>query len=133
KSIRNAVHPLHRRYRTKQEQLRYNQLSTAFYSDTMFSAFKSVLNNSCGQIFVNDLEFVRFIPMRSKSEAGDTLAEFIQDVGVPVQLHTDNAKEENAQQPKVIRLRFYGRMDLLHLSLCSFSKNLTPLKLPNMQ
>ncbi|MGH7974683.1 MAG: hypothetical protein ACREBR_04095 [bacterium] len=104
KSIRNAVHPLHRRYRTKQEQLRYNQLSTAFYSDTMFSAFKSVLNNSCGQIFVNDLEFVRFIPMRSKSEAGDTLAEFIQDVGVPVQLHTDNAKEETLGRWKNVRL-----------------------------
>ncbi|MGH3624303.1 MAG: hypothetical protein ACRDQ5_21370 [Sciscionella sp.] len=104
KCIRNAVHPLHRRYRTKQQQLRYNQLSSRFYSDTMFSKHKSVLSNSCGQIFVNDLEFARFVPMKSKSEAGDALAEFIQDVGIPSALHTDNAKEETLGRWKDVRL-----------------------------
>ncbi|MGH7954921.1 MAG: hypothetical protein ACREOZ_03080 [Gloeomargaritales cyanobacterium] len=47
KCIRNAVHPLHRRYRTKQQQLRYNQLSSRLCSDTMFSFHKSIRNNSC--------------------------------------------------------------------------------------
>ncbi|MGH7954978.1 MAG: hypothetical protein ACREOZ_03370, partial [Gloeomargaritales cyanobacterium] len=72
--------------------------------DTMFATHKSVLNNSCGQIYVNDLEFVRFIPMRSKSEAGDSLAEFIQDIGIPLELHTDNAKEETLGRWKNVRL-----------------------------
>ncbi|MGH3055899.1 MAG: hypothetical protein ACRDL7_13075, partial [Gaiellaceae bacterium] len=103
KSIRNAVHPLHRRYRTKQQQLCYNQLSSRFYSDTMFSTQKSTTHHTCGQIFVNDLEFVRFIPMKSKADAGDALAEFIQDIGIPSQLHTDNAKEETLGTWKRVR------------------------------
>jgi hypothetical protein len=31
--------------------------------------------------------------MQSKSEAGFTLKELIQDVGIPKELHTDGAKE----------------------------------------
>ncbi|MGH3053527.1 MAG: hypothetical protein ACRDL7_00940, partial [Gaiellaceae bacterium] len=104
KCIRNAVHPLHRRYRTRQQQLRYNQLSSRFYSDTMFSSHKSIGSNMCGQVFVNDLEFVRFIPMQSKSDAGNALSEFIQDVGIPQSLHTDNAKEETMGKWKEVRL-----------------------------
>ncbi|MGH3054467.1 MAG: hypothetical protein ACRDL7_05760, partial [Gaiellaceae bacterium] len=104
KCVRNALHPLHRRYRTRQMQLRYNQLSSRFYSDTLYSKYTSVRNNTCGQVFVNDMEFVRFIPMQSKSAAGDALAEFIQDVGIPSTLHTDNAKEETLGRWRDIRL-----------------------------
>ncbi|MGH3055661.1 MAG: hypothetical protein ACRDL7_11860, partial [Gaiellaceae bacterium] len=104
KCIRNALHPLHRRYRTKQQQLRYNQLSSRFYSDTLFSKCKSTVGNTCGQIFVNDIDFVRFIPMQTKSAAGDALAEFIQDVGIPSTLHTDNAKEETLGRWRDVRL-----------------------------
>ena len=45
-----------------------------------------------GQVFVNDVAITCFIPMKLKSEAGDALAEFIQDVGIPSALHTDEAK-----------------------------------------
>ena len=96
KGIRNAVHPIHRRFRTKQVQLKYDQLGTQhgrFYSDTMFSSVKSTQGNTMGQIFVNDIGFTRFMPMKMKSEAGYALSEFIQDVGIPASLHTDDAKE----------------------------------------
>ena len=46
-----------------------------------------------GQIFVNDIGFTRFMPMKMKSEAGYALAEFILDVGIAASLHTDDAKE----------------------------------------
>jgi hypothetical protein len=96
KGVRNAVHPIHKRFRTKQVQLKYDQLGTQhgrLYSDTMFSSVKSVQGNTMGQIFVNDIGFTRFIPMKSKSEAGYALVEFIQDIGIPASLHTDDAKE----------------------------------------
>ena len=35
--VRSAIHPLHRRYRTKQLQYRYNQLNTKLYVDVFFS------------------------------------------------------------------------------------------------
>jgi hypothetical protein len=46
-----------------------------------------------GQIFVNDTGYTHFTPMKNKSEAGHALLEFIQEVGIPHSLHTDNAKE----------------------------------------
>ena len=49
--------------------------------------------NMMGQIFVNDVDFIHFIPIHTKSEAGDTLAEFIRDIGIPSALHTDEMKE----------------------------------------
>jgi len=46
-----------------------------------------------GQLFVNDIGFYHFVPMKSKSEAGNALFEFIQEIDVPGALHTDDAKE----------------------------------------
>jgi hypothetical protein len=47
--IRNVIHPIERRFRTKAATLRYDQLKCRFYSDTFFSKEKSLLGNSCGQ------------------------------------------------------------------------------------
>lgn len=46
-----------------------------------------------GQIFVNDIGFTHFIPMKLKSDAGQALQEFIHDIGIPSALHIDDAKE----------------------------------------
>ena len=45
---------------------------------------KSLCQNAMCQIFVNDIDFVKCIPMWLKMQAGDTLEEFLQDVGIPV-------------------------------------------------
>ena len=94
KGLRSAVHPIHRRYKTKQQQLRYNQLACKFYSDTMFCSTKSTRGNVCGQVFCNDTDFTRFYPMRTKGDAGNALKMFVQDVGIPSAMHTDGAREE---------------------------------------
>lgn len=112
KGIRNAVHPLHRRYRTNQQQLRYNQLASLFYSDTMFSKTKSSRGYTMGQVFVNDIEYTRFIPMKSKADAGDALSAFIQDVGIPSGLHTDDARELTQKHWATIRNRYGIRQTL---------------------
>ena len=72
-----------RRYQTKHAALRYNQLggkNGIFYSDTMFSSIKSIAGNTMGQIFVNDIGYTHFTPMRLKSEAPNALLEFNQNV-----------------------------------------------------
>jgi hypothetical protein len=46
-----------------------------------------------GQIYTNDINFTKFIPMKKKSDAPDTLLAFMQDVGIPSDLHSDDAKE----------------------------------------
>ncbi len=91
--IRNAVHPIERRFKTKNATLRYNQLRSTLYSDTMFSNTQSALGNSMAQLFANDQGFVKVVPMAHKSDAGFALSELIQGVGIPHHIHTDEAKE----------------------------------------
>jgi hypothetical protein len=55
-----------------------------------------------GQIFINDVNFVCFIPMKTKGEAGDALLEFIRDIGIPSEIITDDAKELTAGRWRVV-------------------------------
>jgi hypothetical protein len=67
KGIRNAIHPVVRRFATKQSRLRYNQLGSRhgpFYSDTFFSSVPSTRGNTMAQLFVNDVKYLRIMPMR---------------------------------------------------------------------
>jgi hypothetical protein len=76
--------------------LRYNQLGGRhgrFYTDTLFAGTKSTRQNQMAQIFTNDIGYTRVFPMHLKSEAPNALIQFIQDIGIPSQLHSDNAKE----------------------------------------
>lgn len=45
------------------------------------------------QLYTKDLLFTKIYPMKTKSEAADTLPAFIHEVGTPNVLHSDNAKE----------------------------------------
>ena len=93
KFIRSALHPIERRFKTKNVALKYNHLKCRFSSDTFFSNTKSILQNTCAQLFITDFGYAKFTPMRLKSEAPQALKELIQDVGIPSEIHTDGAKE----------------------------------------
>jgi hypothetical protein len=96
KGIRQTLYPIERRFRTKQAQLRYRQLSGRhgrFYTDTFFSAVPSLNNCKMAQIYTNDLSFTKVYPMQAKSDVADTLSAFIHEVGIPHALHSDDAKE----------------------------------------
>lgn len=45
------------------------------------------------QLFISKFGYGKFYPHQSKAEAGASLCEFIQDEGIPDNLHTDEAKE----------------------------------------
>ena len=93
KGARSAVHPLHRRYRTKQQQMRYQTLNCTMYSDTLFASTKSSRGNTMSQVFATDTDFARVVHMSAKSDAGNALTDVFQTVGVPRHMVTDGAKE----------------------------------------
>jgi hypothetical protein len=68
----------------------------------------SFATNKYYQIFANDIGFVKGYPTGWKSEAGNVLDSFFQDVGVPSRLHTDGAKEMNLGRWKSIRKKVGG-------------------------
>jgi hypothetical protein len=93
KFIRNHLHPIERRFKTKNMTLKYNNLKCCFSTNTFFSNVKSVLQNTCGQLFITDFGYAKFTPMRLKSEAPNALKELLQDVGIPKEMHSGGAKE----------------------------------------
>ena len=52
-----------------------------------------MVSNNCTQIFTDGQGFVIAFPMKSKEDAGDSLQKLCRDVGVPIELHSDNANE----------------------------------------
>jgi hypothetical protein len=69
------------------QQIEYKGLLGSF-----FASVKSLAGNTCGQMFINDLEFSKFVSMEKESNAGKALSQFFEDVGVPAHIHTKGAK-----------------------------------------
>ena len=91
--IRQAVHPLSRRYKTDLiHGSNARRLQSQWYSDTLFSKFKSLNGNTCAQIFT-DTKMPSVHPTTTKADAGYCLEEFIDDVGIPSNLRFDGARE----------------------------------------
>ena len=63
------------------------------YTDTLFSKFKSLNGTTCTQLF-NDTELIRLHPSKSKADARECLNEFIDDIGIPINVRFDHASEQ---------------------------------------
>lgn len=53
RGIRQAMHPMTRRYRTDLMQNKYKRLNDTWYTDTMFLTHKSIKGETCSQVFTN--------------------------------------------------------------------------------
>jgi hypothetical protein len=96
RGIRSAILPLSRRYHTNRfYQPRW--LKGDMYTDTAIAKVKSLNGNKYAQVFANTNNFVAIYPMRSKTMAGDALAEFTQDFGTPTRIYSDGLKEQTEQ------------------------------------
>jgi hypothetical protein len=93
RAVIHVKHPTERRVRTRHAHMNYPSLKSKFYSDTMFSKTKSLSLDTCAQVFVNDLDYTRFYPMRLKSDAAEQLRTFVKEVGIPSKLVVDGALE----------------------------------------
>ena len=106
-NIRSALLPLTRRYRTDLLSQRLRRLSARFYTDTAFSKIgNSIRGNSCVQIYTDGDGSIFAYPLKSKGDCGDSLQELCSQVGVPRELHRDNAPEmcgENTDFMKTCR------------------------------
>jgi len=109
-AIRHTLHPIHRRYTTQVAQLRYPRLSGRhgkFHTDTFFADVPSLQGAKMGQMYTNDAHFTKFYPMKTKAEAPNTLIAFMQDIGIPSDLHSDNANELTQGKMKELLKEFW--------------------------
>ena len=92
--IRNVLAPGERKVRQKLDHLKFPIIKGRIYGDTMFSTLKSIRGNRVAQVFTNGLGFDHFYPLKTKALVPDALVSFINDVGIPETIVTDNAPEE---------------------------------------
>ena len=78
--IRQAVHPITRRFRTDLSTFRFRRLQERLSSDTAFMKVKSSQGNTCFQVFSSPCGFVQVYPMETKADAGDALRLLTEDI-----------------------------------------------------
>jgi hypothetical protein len=88
--VRTAVHPMARRVRVDHLHLHRPRLRGNWYADTLLAKVKSRLGNTCANVFTQG-KFTKVEPMMARTEAGKSLIEFTDDVGIPEGLITDGA------------------------------------------
>ena len=94
--MRDIQGPIHLYFCRCLHQFKYNRLSPphgSFSSDNMFSKVTSLRGYTYGQVFTNDLYYIKFVPLKSKGDAPNDLKLFVQDVGIPTRIYTDDAQE----------------------------------------
>ena len=93
RGIRYAIHPIHRRYRVDHLThlgLNSRRLQRQFYVDHLEARVKSLSQNTGAFVYTGG-GFTVVYPVSSTSKAGETLAEFARDVGIPSDLRADLA------------------------------------------
>jgi len=121
KGIRHTTQPIEQRFRTRQSQLRYNQLGGRhgrFYTDTFFSSVPTLNGNTMAQVYTNDHGYSKVYPMKLKSQTHETLSTFIHEVGIPSAIHSDDAKE-------IMQGRFKELCKEYHIP-CSYTEPFSP-------
>lgn len=98
KHYRNIQKGITRRFRPSRNFMRYRQIAFPageFFTDTFSAKVKSIRGYGYSQVYGNKFGYLKAYPMarHNKRDVGDTLSVFIQDVGIPQKLHTDNAPE----------------------------------------
>ena len=90
--VRTAVHLMSRRLQVDHLHLHRPLLRGTWYVDTSFSNVKSIRGNTCADLFTQG-RFTKVVPMTERSDAGQLLVDFTDDIGIPKRLVTDGAGE----------------------------------------
>jgi hypothetical protein len=104
RGVRQALHPLHRRYQMDHLNLNRKRINDTFYTDTLFSKTKSLNGMRCAQVYTNGC-FTKLYPMESKSSAciANSLQDFADDVGIPDTLVCDLATKQTGKNTPMIK------------------------------
>ena len=79
------------------------RLRAKFYTDTLFMDETSTKGNTCAQLYADGDGFVHVYPMQSKKQAGESLHQFVNDVGIMNELCSDNAPEQTGANSEFVK------------------------------
>ena len=90
--VHTAVRPMSRTLRFDHLHLHRPLLRGTWYAETLLSKVKSIIGNTCTNVFTQG-KFTKVVPITARSNAGQSLVDFTDDVGIPKRLVTDGAGE----------------------------------------
>ena len=93
--VQTMVRPVERRFRMRRNQLKFLTSNCLIYSDMMFPKVLSVQKMDCAQVYMDTLGWDHFHPMKSRSEASESLNCFVKEnQWIPRTIITNGAMEE---------------------------------------
>jgi hypothetical protein len=95
RGVTRMIHPsLLVRFRTNDRQLRYRRLPVTYFTDTMFSNYKSRQGNKAAHLFCTANGWTRAFPMAKEKDAHEALSLLFHRDGVPNVMVMDGAKAQ---------------------------------------
>ena len=90
--VHTTVHPISRRLQVDQLHLHRPLLRGKWYADTLLYKVNSIRGNNYSNVFTQG-NFTKVVPTTARSDAGQLLVDFTDDVGIPKRLVIDDARE----------------------------------------
>lgn len=110
--VRTATDPFTKRYRTDIMQTKHRRIRATFYNDTMFSKTYSLRGNKSAEVFTDgDYVTVKPTPNKTGEAVSSALREFVQEVGIPQKIITDDAVEKLGPKTKWMEHIRHYKMD----------------------
>ena len=100
--VRTSVQPMTRRLRVDHLHLHRPLLRGTWFADTLMSRVQSIRGNKCANIYTQG-KFTKVVPMTARSESGQSLVDFTDDVGIPEHLVTDGAGEFTGRATEFVK------------------------------
>ena len=109
--VHTAVHLVSRTLRVDHLHLHRPLLHGTWYADTLLSKVKSTRGITCANIFTQG-RFTKVFPMTARSNAGQSLVDFTDDVGTPNRLVTNGAGEFTGKGKQFVKELSHMRIQL---------------------
>jgi hypothetical protein len=103
--------PYDHKVRQRFNQLKFPTIGGTWYTDTAFANVKSIRGMKCSQIWTNSLGFDHFHPLEAERDVHQSLSRFIQEVGIPNLVISDDSNAQVAGEfGKIASLHHIKRM-----------------------
>ena len=103
--------PHDRKVRQRFNQLKFPTIGGKWYTDTSYASVKSIRGMKCAQVWTNGKGYDVFHPIKAEKDAHMSLSRFIQDVGIPNLVISDDSQAQVAGEfGKIASLHHIKRM-----------------------
>jgi hypothetical protein len=99
--------PHDRKVRQCFNHLKYLTISSMWYTDTTFALVKSIQGMKCSQVWTNGLGYKLFHLLAAKRDVHLSLSKFIQDVGIPNLVISDDSNAQVAGEFGKLASRYH--------------------------